>query len=139
VHLRQKILHIRARLKRKRSPQFAVQGVLDDYIKDLHAVIDQNLKFFLGSLRGVPAGEDCTMRMRGAWGQTVTSRRGDDLFAAGTQDRYVLDQTLATHVKTFGQFAASYRCSVLPHPRDNPASPFVGGSWLGVPEGFVRQ
>jgi hypothetical protein len=75
----------------------------------------------------------------GSLEQTVTSRRGDDLFAAGTQDRYLLNQTLATHMKTFGQFAASYRCSELPHPRDNPASQFVGGSCPGVPEGFVRQ
>jgi hypothetical protein len=34
---------------------------------------------------------------------------------------------LAAHAETSGQFAASDRPSVVPHPRDNPVAPLIGG------------
>jgi len=102
-------------------------------------VIDQNLKFFFGSLRGMPASKDRSMRMRGAFRKVVASRRGDDLLAACTQDRDVLDEALAAHVEMSGQFAAADRCPLVSHPCDYTAAPLVGGIKPHLWERFILR
>ena len=107
AYLREKILHVRARLERQRSAQLAIECVLDDDVENFDAVIDEDIEFLFGSFRNMAARKDRPMRMREAFGQAVPPRGGDDLLAAGAQDGDVLDEALAAHVETSGQFATT--------------------------------
>lgn len=135
--MREKIPHIGTGLDRERPAQFAVHGVLDDDIKNLDAVIDQNLKFFLRVFGGVPARQDSPMKNRGVFRQPVALGCRDDLVAAGAQDGYILDQTLAAHAETLGQFAAPDGHALLPQVFDNPPASLLGGIQVVAPGCFV--
>ena len=126
AHLREEVLHVRSRFERQRPAQLAVQGMLDNDVENPHAVIGQDLKLLLGSLRRVLAGQNRPVWVIGPAGQPITSRRGQDFLATGPQDCDVLDQALAAYMKMPRQLTSTDRGAVGAHPCDNPAAALLG-------------
>ena len=118
-------MHVGTRLNHQRAANLAVKRMFDDDVENLHAVIDQNLKLFFGSLGFVAACQNRLMGERGTFGEPIASRRSQYFLAAGSQNRHVLHDALPAHLKAPCQLTTAGRGSVSAHPLDDAAAAII--------------
>jgi hypothetical protein len=121
-NIRQEILQVCPRFDHQRSAKFAIDRMLDENIKNLDAVIDQDLEFLFGPLRLVTASENRPKGPGSLFREAISLGGGKYLVPAGAQDRDILHDALSAHPEAPRQLAALCRRMLSLHPRKHPSA-----------------